>query len=107
MDTNVACRGEYLNRLTRRAICISMISIDNILNGGLIERPFTRQSAVQATELLLQGRIPPGVPAAHPRAEEVLSGRVVRTLTGLVTRAYHTADLHPPHTQLLSNRTYS
>ena len=47
------------------------------------------------------------MPAAHPRAEEVLTGRVVRTLTGLVTRAYDTADLPTPRTQLLSNGNYS
>src|SRR5207248_83980 len=63
--------------------------------------------AVRATELLLQERIPRGVQAVHPRAEEVMTGRVVRTLTGLVTRSYDTADLPTPRTQILSNGTYS
>src|SRR5205085_7086038 len=45
--------------------------------------------------------------AAHPRAEEVLSGRVVRTLTSLATRVYDTPDLPTPRTQLLSNGTYA
>ncbi|HEV2765324.1 MAG TPA: protein ndvB, partial [Pyrinomonadaceae bacterium] len=62
---------------------------------------------VQATELLLQERIPRGVTAAHPRAEEVLSSRVVRTLTGLVTRTYDTPDLPTPRVQILSNGSYS
>ena len=86
---------------------MSLIALDNLLNGDLMEHRFHSDPAVQATELLLQERIPRGVPAAHPRAEEVLSGRVVRTLTGLVTRAYDTADLPTPRTQLLSNGTYS
>jgi cyclic beta-1,2-glucan synthetase len=86
---------------------MSLIALDNLLNGSVMEHRFHSDPAVQATELLLQERIPRGVPAAHPRAEEVLSGRVVRTLTGLVTRAYDTADLPTPRTQLLSNGTYS
>jgi cyclic beta-1,2-glucan synthetase len=86
---------------------MSLIALDNLLNGSVMEHRFHSDPAVQATELLLQERVPRGVPAAHPRAEEVLSGRVVRTLTGLVTRAYDTADLPTPRTQLLSNGTYS
>jgi cyclic beta-1,2-glucan synthetase len=86
---------------------MSLIALDNLLNGNLMEQRFHSDPAVQATELLLQERVPRGITAAHPRAEEVLSGRVVRTLTGLVTRAYDTADLPTPRTQLLSNGTYS
>ena len=50
----------------------------------------TADPSVQATELLLQERIPVGVPAAHPRAEEVLTGRVAQSLPGMITRVYHT-----------------
>jgi len=86
---------------------MSLIALDNLLNRNTMQNRFHSDPAVQATELLLQERIPRGVPAAHPRAEEVLTGRVVRTLTGLVSRAYDTADLPTPRTQLLSNGTYS
>src|SRR6266446_6779789 len=86
---------------------MSLIALDNLLNDRVMQNRFHSEPTVQATELLLQERIPRGVPAAHPRAEEVLTGRVVRTLTGLVTRAYDTADLPTPRTQLLSNGTYS
>ena len=86
---------------------MSLIALDNLLNQGAMQNRFHSDPMVQATELLLQERIPRGVPAAHPRAEEVLTGRVVRTLTGLVTRAYDTADLPTPRTQLLSNGNYS
>ena len=48
-----------------------------------MEKRFHADPSVQATELLLQERIPVGVPAAHPRAEEVLTGRVVQTLPGM------------------------
>src|SRR2546421_3838783 len=86
---------------------MSVISLDNVLNGNLMQNRFHSDPLVQATELLLQERVPRNVPAAHPRAEEVLTGRVVRILTGLVTRSYDTADLPTPRTQLLSNGTYS
>ena len=86
---------------------MSLIALDNLLNSEIIPARFHSDPAVQATELLLQERIPRGVLAAHPRAEEVLSGRIVRTLTGLVTRAYDTPDLPTPRTQLLSNGNYS
>src|SRR6266496_840966 len=86
---------------------MSLIALDNLLNHRVMQNRFHSDPAIQATELLLQERIPRGVPAAHPRAEEVLTGRVVRTLTGLVTRAYDTADLPTPRTQLLSNGNYS
>jgi cyclic beta-1,2-glucan synthetase len=86
---------------------MSLIALDNLINRNVMQNRFHSDPAVQATELLLQERIPRGVPAAHPRAEEVLTGRVVRTLTGLVSRTYDTADLPTPRTQLLSNGTYS
>jgi cyclic beta-1,2-glucan synthetase len=85
---------------------MSLVALDNLLNRDAMQNRFHGDPMVQATELLLQERIPRGVPAAHPRSEEVLTGRVVRTLTGLVTRTYDTADLPTPRTQLLSNGTY-
>src|SRR5438128_11964557 len=86
---------------------MNLTPVVNLLNARAIQDRFHRDPAVRATELLLQERIPRGVKAVHPRAEEVLTGRVVRTLTGLVTRAYDTADLPTPRTQLLSNGNYS
>ncbi|HXT63163.1 MAG TPA: glucoamylase family protein, partial [Pyrinomonadaceae bacterium] len=86
---------------------MSLVSLDNLLNQKVMQDRFHSDPMVQATELLLQERVPRGVPAAHPRAEEVLTGRVVRILTGLVTRAYDTADLPTPRTQLLSNGNYT
>ncbi|HEU4595677.1 MAG TPA: glucoamylase family protein [Pyrinomonadaceae bacterium] len=86
---------------------MSLVALDNLLNRDVMQRRFHAEPLVQATELLLQERVPRGVPAAHPRAEEVLSGRLVHTLTGLVTRSFDTAELPTPRTQLLSNGTYS
>ncbi|HEU4766258.1 MAG TPA: glucoamylase family protein [Pyrinomonadaceae bacterium] len=86
---------------------MSLVALANVLQDALVVRRFHADPTVQATELLLQERIPVGVPAGHPRAEEVLTGRVVQTLPGMVTRVYDTANLDTPRTQLLSNGVYN
>ncbi|MGH9908365.1 MAG: glucoamylase family protein, partial [Pyrinomonadaceae bacterium] len=86
---------------------MSFVALDNALHDGQMEKRFHSDPLVRATELLLQERIPIGVPAAHPRAEEVLTGRVTQSLPGMVTRVYKTAGLDTPRTQLLSNGTYN
>ena len=86
---------------------MSLITLDNLLHGRIMQQRFHAEPRVQATELLLQERIPRGFTAARPRAEEVLSGRVARPLAVPVRRKYTTADLPMPRTQLLSNGAYS
>ncbi|MCA1602270.1 MAG: hypothetical protein LC776_11715, partial [Acidobacteria bacterium] len=86
---------------------MSLVALNNALDNSRMENRFHADPQVRATELLLQERVPVGVPAAHPRAEEVLTGRVTQSLPGMVTRVYHTPDLETPRTQLLSNGTYN
>jgi cyclic beta-1,2-glucan synthetase len=86
---------------------MSLVALTNLLHNNVMEQRFHSEPAVQATELLLQERIPVGVPAAHPRAEEVLTGRVIQLMPGMITRVYESADLDTPRTQLLSNGAYS
>jgi cyclic beta-1,2-glucan synthetase len=87
---------------------MSLVSLTNILHEDLAQKRFHSDPAVQATELLLQERIPVGVPAAHPRAEEVLTGRVASQMNpAVITRVYESADLETPRTQLLSNGAYN
>jgi len=86
---------------------MSLVALGSVLQDDRMEKRFHADPVVQATELLLQERIPTGVPAAHPRAEEVLTGRVVQTPQGMITRVYESADLDTPRTQLLSNGTYN
>ena len=86
---------------------MSLVALLNALEGNRMENRFHSDPAVQATELLLQERIPVRVPTAHPRAEEVLTGRVSQTPQGMIARVYDTPDLDTPRTQLLSNGAYS
>ncbi|MGI8836691.1 MAG: GH36-type glycosyl hydrolase domain-containing protein [Pyrinomonadaceae bacterium] len=86
---------------------MSLISLSNLIQDDRMERRFHADPVVQATELLLQERVPVGVPAVHPRAEEVLTGHVIQSYPGMVTRVYDSASLETPRTQLLSNGTYN
>ncbi|MEP6920109.1 MAG: glucoamylase family protein [bacterium] len=86
---------------------MGLVSLANALHDGRIEQRFHADPAIRATELLLQERIPVGVPAGQPRAEEVLSGRVSQSLPGMITRVYTSPNLETPRTQLLSNGTYN
>ena len=86
---------------------MSLVALDNLLHDNVMQRRFHAEPLVQATELLLQERIPRGVTTTRPRAEEVLSGRYVRAIVAPVTRRYNSADQPTPHVQLLSNGTYS
>ena len=84
-----------------------LLALDNLLHENIMQKRFHLDPLVQATELLLQERIPRGVALTRPRAEEVLSGRVVRSLTGRITRVFETPFLPTPRTQILSNGVYS
>jgi cyclic beta-1,2-glucan synthetase len=84
-----------------------LVALNNLVHDNIMQRRFHAEPLVQATELLLQERIPRGIPASHPRAEEVLSSRVVRQLSGRVTRIFDTPHLPTPRTQILSNGAYS
>jgi cyclic beta-1,2-glucan synthetase len=86
---------------------MSLVALSNVLEDDRMQQRFHADPLVQATELLLQERNPVGVPAAHPRAEEVLTGRVSQTPQGMITRVYHRVDTETPRTQLLSNGTYN
>ena len=86
---------------------MSLVSLLNALQANRMEERFHSDPAIRATELLLQERIPVGVATAHPRAEEVLTGRVTQTPEGMIARVYDTADHRTPRTQLLSNGAYN
>ena len=86
---------------------MSFVAINNVLNGNVMQERFHADPLVQATELLLQERIPVHVAVTRPRAEEVLMSRVVRGVVATVARRFDTAELPTPRVQLLSNGTYS
>jgi cyclic beta-1,2-glucan synthetase len=84
-----------------------LIALDNLLNDNVMQRRFHSEPLVQATELLLQERIPHGVALARPRSEEVHSDGSRGILSAPDPRRYDSPDLPTPRTQLLSNGVYS
>jgi cyclic beta-1,2-glucan synthetase len=85
---------------------MSLISLDNVLNNGVMRTRFHADPIVQATELLLQERVPRNMMVARPRSEEV-SASHVRELTPPVLRHFTTPNDAVPRTHLLSNGHYS
>jgi cyclic beta-1,2-glucan synthetase len=84
-----------------------LVALDNLLNDNALQNRFHSEPLVQATELLLQERIPRGVALTRPRAEEVRPDGLRRSVAAPDPRRFDSADLPTPRTQLLSNGVYS
>ncbi|OLL27246.1 glycosyl transferase [Burkholderia sp. SRS-W-2-2016] len=87
---------------------MTIVAIANTLLDGTMRARFHREPVIQASELLLQERMPRAVAVAHPRAEEVNTsaadaGAMPQTLRRV---AHTTAASGPPITHLLSNGRY-
>ncbi len=85
---------------------MSLISLDNVLNDGVMRGRFHAEPIVQATELLMQERMPRNTMVARPRSEEVSTAQI-RELIPPVLRRFTTANDPTPRTQLLSNGRYA
>ena len=86
---------------------MNLVALDNVLNDRIVQRRFHSEPIVQATELLLQERLPRGVSVFHPRAEEVKANSELRKISGPAARRYRLEDVSSPRPHLLSNGTYS
>lgn len=86
---------------------MSLIAINNVLNGNIIQDRFHSDPRVQATRLLLQERIPHAVKLAPPKAAEIEYEAPVAATAERFVRTYLNADSPTPHIQLLSNQSYS
>ncbi len=86
---------------------MALVALDNVLNDDLMVERFHADPIVQATELLLQERLPRDVMVARPRAEEVKSAADVRDLVPPVPRRFTSPHDLTPRTHLLSNGHYA
>jgi cyclic beta-1,2-glucan synthetase len=85
---------------------MSLVALDNLLHDFAMQERFHADPLVQATELLLQEKMPQAVPLVRPRAEEVqISGHLYTAVDG-APRAYSDVHLTRPRSQLLSNGNY-
>ncbi|MBT2771539.1 glycosyl transferase [Halomonas sp. ISL-60] len=86
---------------------MTIAAIANTLNYGQMRARFHREPMIQASELLLQERVPRNVAIAHPRAEEVKSTASQTINEAQTIRRASTTASGPPVTHLLSNGCYS
>lgn len=86
---------------------MGLVSINNILHHSIMQKRFHTDTLVQATELLLQERIPPSVELTRPRTEEIENSGFLHSATDYHSRLYSDVGLSLPRTQLLSNGSYS
>ncbi len=88
---------------------MSLIALDNFLNGWTINKNFHADSSIKSCELILQERIPKGLPIKEPHpidAELEPGGK-----TSMSTIAEHSGinelDMSPPRLHTLSNSNFS
>ncbi len=86
---------------------MTLVAIADTLHNGSMRARFHSEPIVQATELLLQERIPRDVTVARPRAEEVAAASTARDLAVPISRRYHSPHERIPRTHLLSNGRYA
>jgi len=86
---------------------MTVVAIANTLQNGRMRARFHAEPIVQATELLLQERVPRDVLVARPRNEEVQAAASVRELVPPMLRRFHSPHDLVPRTHLLSNGNYA
>ncbi|MGD0121641.1 MAG: glucoamylase family protein [Candidatus Limnocylindrales bacterium] len=86
---------------------MALVALGNVLNDRAMVERFHADPIVEATELLLQERMPRDVLVSRPRAEEVKSAADVRDLVPPVLRRFSSPHDSIPRTHLLSNGRYA
>lgn len=86
---------------------MSLLSLNNLLNGNIMQERFHLDPRNQAIQLLLQERIPAVSEIVKPRAEETHVENFSRATENHYSRIYVDPSLSTPRTQILSNGNYS
>ncbi len=86
---------------------MSLLALDNLLMGAPMQARFHADPRVQATELLLQERIPHLVPLKNPPIEKAEHVPTLRRSSAPTARRFVTPHTLSPRTHLLSNGSYS
>ena len=86
---------------------MTIVALANALLSEIMRNRFHEEPRVQATELLLQERMPRGVAVARPRAEEVQTHLHVRDYVLPALRRFTSPHDLIPRTHVLSNGRYS
>ncbi len=86
---------------------MTIVAIDNTLHEGRMRARFHREPMIQASELLLQERMPRNVAIAHPRAEEVKTAASEAGTEPSAMRRLTASTAGAPVTHLLCNGRYA
>ena len=86
---------------------MTLVALGNVVNDGSMVERFHADPIVEATELLLQERMPRNALVSRPRAEEVKSDADVRDVVPPILRRFTSPHDTIPRTHLLSNGRYS
>ncbi|MFO7545629.1 MAG: glucoamylase family protein [Trueperaceae bacterium] len=86
---------------------MTIVAIANSLLQGTMRSRFHREPMIQASELLLQERMPRDVVVAHPKAEEVRAATTEARAEVPAARRLSVSAAGPPTTHLLSNGRYT
>ena len=84
---------------------MTLVALANALTGDLMVRRFHADPRVQATELLLQERVPRQRPVTEPRPQDEMGDRAARHRHSPAALPHGTD--RDPHTQFLSNGKYA
>ena len=86
---------------------MSLLAIDNLLNGSPMQNRFHADPRIQAADLLLQERLPQLVPLKDPPLETAEHVPTLRRAAAPPVRRYQTPHTLSPRAHLLSNGSYT
>ncbi len=86
---------------------MSLLALDNALNGSPMQERFHADPRIQAADLLLQERVPQLVPLKNPPAETAEHVPFLRRAAAPPVRLYTTPHTLSPRAHLLSNGSYT
>ncbi|HET7218794.1 MAG TPA: glucoamylase family protein [Vicinamibacterales bacterium] len=86
---------------------MSLLALDNLLNGWPMQSRFHADPRIQAADLLLQERVPQLVPIKNPPAETAEHVPFLRRAAAAPVRRYTTPHTLSPRGHLLSNGSYA
>jgi cyclic beta-1,2-glucan synthetase len=104
VDANSAAKGIVVRTCFAHHAGMTLVALANVLLGDPMVKRFHADPRVQATELLLQERVPRHTPMIQPRPLDEI--RVVAPAPAMPIRRFRSPHTGFPHAQFLSNGNY-
>jgi len=84
---------------------MSLMTLDNILGGNILQKRFHRIPRIKAAELLLQEKVTKSI--VYDREQHYDNQEAIAEKQNLIGRRFNTAKTEMPETHLMSNGNYS